>query len=132
MEGIDQLSVSCLVCGHKVPFDRSSDRPQQLFCSEKCKEIMQEAMGFRTKDDIFKCRAAEANICVTCGGILTNKARSDSLYCSPRCQKRARRLGIRADGLARIRLSAIAGTGSAGKRNRKKDLDAASREGRDG
>jgi predicted nucleic acid-binding Zn ribbon protein len=128
---LDQGYIPCPVCGTKVQYDRWSDEPQELFCSEECKEKMQEIMGIHTKDYILKRRAANPNVCVSCGAILTNKTRSGSLYCSPKCQKRARRAGIYADSLVKIRMSAIAGMEGAGKGYCKKDLDGALQEGQD-
>jgi predicted nucleic acid-binding Zn ribbon protein len=103
----DQSHVRCPVCGKLVPYDRCGDEPQEFICCEKCREELFRVMGVESRDSMMRKRAADPNVCVTCGAILTNRKRADALYCSDRCGKRARKLGVRAADLVKVRRAAI-------------------------
>ena len=104
----DQLHIHCPVCGKEIPFDKWSDEPQDWICSDECRETIKEIFGIRSKFEVMVERASDPLICCWCRGPLADKtSRVDALYCSPRCQKAAKRVGIEADKLREIRLSAI-------------------------
>jgi len=103
----DQRTVSCLGCGAPIPYDRWSGRLQFRFCSDFCRRSWEERYGRSDPLDVFTERAKDPNICIMCRSPL-QKTRGSRLYCSVRCQKQGRRLGINADSLGKIRLEAIA------------------------
>lgn len=103
----DQSYVCCPVCGKEIPYDRSSDEPQEFICSDECWRKLREKTGAIFLKDKLRKRAADPNVCLMCGSFLAKRTRSDCLYCSPTCQKKARRAGIIADSLVAIRMSAL-------------------------
>lgn len=105
---LDQQHINCPVCGKVLAYDRWSHRAQRKTCSDECRDKLEAIIGDKPIEDRRVRRASDPSICIVCGTQLDG-VRSDKLFCSWRCAKRAQRMGDSLDRYRRIRKSSIRG-----------------------
>lgn len=106
---VDGEPIECAVCGKEIASSAWAPGGSSSTCSDECRAKFEGITGDRTSDGWLLERAADSTTCGVCARPLEDWDRIPRLFCTKSCKSRARKRGIDAANLMRIREWAFEG-----------------------